>query len=80
MRLGCEAWLMLIQPTTHVVAMEADTYEDGDVAYNSRMDVSCWESVVAEYSDMFETPGMPANRDTVHHIELEPGSVPPFRW
>ena len=80
MRLGCEAWLMLIQPTTHVVAMEANTCEDGEVASNSRTDVSRWESVVAEYSDVFEPPGMPADRDTVHHIELEPGSVPLLRW
>ena len=70
MRLGCEAWLMLIQPTTHVVAMEADTCEDGDVASNSRTDVSRWESVVAEYSDVFKPPSMPADRDTVHHIKL----------
>ena len=25
MRRGCEAWLMLLQPSSHVVAMEADT-------------------------------------------------------
>ena len=28
-RLGCEAWLMLIQPATHVVATEADTCAEG---------------------------------------------------
>ena len=32
MRLGCEAWLMLIQPATHVVTMEADTCAEGDTA------------------------------------------------
>ena len=31
-RLGCEAWLMLIQPAIHVVAMEAGTCAEGDVA------------------------------------------------
>ena len=31
MRLGCEAWLMLIQPATHVVATEADTCAEGIV-------------------------------------------------
>ena len=35
--------------------------------------------MVAEYADMFEPPGMPADRDTVHHIEVEPGSEPMFR-
>ena len=79
MRLGCEAWLMLIQPATHVVAMEADTCEDGDVASNSRPDAAHWESVVAEYSNVFKPPGMPADHDTIRHIELKPGSVPPFR-
>ena len=32
MRLVCEAWLMLIQPATHMVDMEADTCAEGDVA------------------------------------------------
>ena len=32
MRLGCEVWLMLIQPATYVVTMEADTCTVGDVA------------------------------------------------
>ena len=35
--------------------------------------------MVAEYADMFEPPGMPAERDTVQRIEVEPGSEPPFR-
>ena len=38
-----------------------------------------WENVVAEYADMFEPPGMPAERDTMHRIKVEPGSEPPFR-
>ena len=70
---------MLIQPATHVVAMEADTCAAGDVASTPWYD-ACWESIVAEYSDVFEPPGMPADCDTVHHIELKPGSVPPFTW
>ena len=28
---------------------------------------------------MFEPTGMPAEHDTVHQIELEPGSVPPYK-
>ena len=38
MRLGCEAWLMLIQPTTHVVTTEADTCAEGVVVSDSRND------------------------------------------
>ena len=40
MRLGCEAWLMLIQPTTHVVAMEADTCAEGVVVSDSGSDAT----------------------------------------
>ena len=79
MRLGCEAWLMLIQPATHVVATEADTCAEGDVASGACNDATRWNSIVTEYSDVFEPPGMPAERDTVHRIELEPGSVPPYK-
>ena len=70
---------MLIQPATHVVATEADTCAAGNMSPNAQED-ACWESIVAEYSDIFEPPGMSADRDTVHHIKLEPGFVPPFRW
>ena len=80
MRLGCEAWLMLIQPATHVVATEADTCAEGDVVSGACNDATRWNSIVTEYSDVFEPPGMPAERDTVHRIELEPGSVPPYKW
>ena len=31
MRLGCEAWLMLIQPATHLVATDTDTCAEGDM-------------------------------------------------
>ena len=79
MRLGCEAWLMLIQPATHVVATEADTCAEGDVVSGACNDATRWNSIVTEYSDVFEPPGMPAERDTVHRIELKPGSVPPYK-
>ena len=79
MRLGCEAWLMLIQPATHVVATEADTCAEGDVVSGACNDATRWNSIVTEYSNVFEPPGMPAERDTVHRIKLEPGSVPPYK-
>ena len=34
--------------------------------------------MVAEYADVFEPLVMPAERDTMHQIESEPGSEPPF--
>ena len=71
---------MLIQPATHVVAMEADTCDEGVVASSASNDTTRWHSIVAEYSDVFEPPGMPAEHDTVHRIKLKPGSVPPYKW
>ena len=75
----CEAWLMLVQPLSHVVAMEADTCARVGEGSAGSAEPSCWENVVAEYADMFEPPGMPADRDTVHCIKVEPGSEPLFR-
>ena len=48
------------------------------MASDSGNDTTQWNSIIAEYSDVFEPPGMPAERDTVHRIKLEPGSVPPY--
>ena len=71
MHLGCEAWLMLIQPATHVVAMEADTCAEGVVVSDTSGDATRWKSIVTEYSDVFEPPGMPAERNTVHQTKLK---------
>ena len=38
-----------------------------------------WENMVAEYIDVFEPRGIPAERDTLHRIKVEPGSEPPYR-
>ena len=46
------------------------------MAYTPWYDAACWKSIVVEYSNVFEPPRMHDDRDTMHHIELEPGSVP----
>ena len=79
MRLGCKDWLILIQPATHMVATEADTCAEGHVASVLDYIATHWKSIVAEYSDVFEPLGMSAERDTVHRIKLEPGSVPLYK-
>ena len=79
MHSGCEAWLMLVQPSSHVVAMEADTCARAGDGSAGSAEPSRWENVVVEYADMFEPPSMPADRETVHLIKVEPGSEPPFR-
>ena len=43
------------------------------------MQTSCWNNVVADYPDVFAEPGMPAERETKHKIELLPGAMPQFR-
>ena len=78
MRSGCEAWLMLVQPSSHVVAMEVDTCARAGEGSAGSAGPSRWENVVAKYADVFEPPGMPAERDIVHHIEVEPDSEPPY--
>ena len=78
---GCELWLMLLHPTSHVAAMEASTcagVEGSEAGITSA--ASCWLKPIDEYSDIFEPPGMPAERDIVHKIELKPVSQPPYRW
>ena len=79
MRRRCEAWLMLVQPTSQVVAMEADTCAGAGEDSELQPKTSCWNNLVAEFADVFEPPGMLAERDTVHRIELKPGGMPPFR-
>ena len=71
---------MLLHPTSHVAAMEASTcagVEGSEVCTAS--EPSRWSKLINEYLDVFEPPGMPAERDIVHKIELKPGSQPPYR-
>ena len=79
MHSGCEVWLVLVQPSSHMVTMEADTCARTGEGSAGAAEPSRWENVVAKYAYMFEPPGMPAERDTVHYIKVEPGSEPPFR-
>ena len=87
LRRGCESWLMLLHPTSHVAAMEASTCAgaEGSEVYTASEPLSTasepsrWSTLVDEYPDVFEPPGMPAERYIVHKIKLEPGSQPPYR-
>ena len=42
-------------------------------------ETSCWNKVVADHPDVFAEPGMPAERETKHKIELLPGAMPQYR-
>ena len=46
--------------------MEVDMCAAGDMASDTSPDAAWWKSIIAEYSDVFEPPGMPADCDTVH--------------
>ena len=71
---------MLIQPVTHVVAIEADTCAVGDMASDINVDVARWNYIITEYFNVSKPPGMPAESNNVHQIKLKPGSVPPYKW
>ena len=62
-----------------MVATEADTCAESVVVSGASNDATCWNSIINEYSNVFEPPGMPAEHDTVHRIKLKPGSVPPYK-
>ena len=71
---------MLLHPTSHVVAMEASTFagmEGSNVCTASAP--SCWSKLIDENSDILEPPDMPAERDIVHKIKIEPGSQLPYQ-
>ena len=78
LRRGCESWLMLLHPTSHMAAMEASTCAGAEGSEECTTSApSCWSKLVDEYSDIFEPPGIPAEREIVHKIKLKPGSQPP---
>ena len=62
---------MLLNPTSHVGAMEASTCASAGEAEAARdAKPSHWSNLVTEYSDVFEPPGMPVERAINHKIEL----------
>ena len=79
MRRGCDTWLMLVQSASHMVIMETNTcagVREGSVI---DLETSCCNDLVAEFADVFEPPGMPAENHIVYRIELKPGAKPLFR-
>ena len=78
MRCGCHAWLMLVQPARHVVAMEADMCPGVGNGSKLQFEATHWNNLVAEFADVFKLPDMPAECKTVHRIKVEPGDMPSF--
>ena len=73
-----KAWLILLQPHSKLVTREVignnEAEGHGDIKIPSR-----WNKLVQEFHDIFAPPGMPVDRDTVHHIELLPNAEPHHR-
>ena len=79
MRCGCDAWFVLVQPASHMVAMETDTSAGAEEGSVIDLETTHWNEMAFEFADIFEAPGMQAKCKTVHRIELEPGAAPLFR-
>ena len=62
MRCGCDAWLMLVQPTSHMVTMEADTCAGAGEGYVINPGAYRWKNLVAEFVDVFEPSRLLAER------------------
>ena len=69
---------MLLQPHSALVTREVIGHSEGK-GYRDVQNPSRWNKLVAEFHDIFDTPGMPVERDTVHQIELLPNAEPHYR-
>ena len=73
-----EDWLLLLQPHSELVTREVIGHSEagghGDIQALSR-----WNKLVKELHDIFDQPGMPVDRDTVHQIEFLPNSEPHYK-
>ena len=73
-----EPWLMLLQPHSELATREvigcseAEGHEDIPIP-------SRWDKLVIEFLDIFDPPGIPVDRDTVHHTKLLPNAEPHYR-
>ena len=60
-----EAWLILLQPHSEPFTREVTGHHegrgDGGVQAPTR-----WNKLVAEFQNIFDPPGMPVERDTMH--------------
>ena len=72
------AWLMLLQPHSELVTRKVIGHREAGGPRDVHI-LSKWNNLVQEFHDIFDPPGMPVDRDTVHHIELLPNAEPHYR-
>ena len=69
---------MLLQPHSELVTREVIGHSEaggpGDIQIPSK-----WNDLVQCFHNIFDPPGMPVDRVTVHHIELFPNAEPHHR-
>ena len=69
----------MLQPATTAVGMEPKAEDELEEVSGFKAETSHRNNVVADYPDAFAEPGMPAERETKHKIELLPGATPQYR-
>ena len=62
---------MLLQPHSELVTREVIGHSEAEGLREVKIP-SRWNKLVQEFHDIFDPPGMPVDRETVHHIELLP--------
>ena len=70
---------MLLQPATTTVGMEPKAEGELGEVSGFKTEMYHWNNIVADYPDVFAEPGMPAELETKHRIELLPGAMPQYR-
>ena len=66
----------MLQLATTAVGMELKAKGELGEGSGFETEMSHWNNVLADYPDVFAEPGMLAERETKHKIELLPGAKP----
>ena len=73
-----KAWLKLLQPHSELVTREVIGHGEAE-GYGDILIPFKWNKLVQEFHDVFDPPGIPVDRDTMHKIELLPNAEPHYR-
>ena len=69
---------MLLQPHSELATREVIGHSEGN-GFGDAQNPSRWDNLFLEFHDIFDPPGMPVDRNTVHQIELLPNTEPHYR-
>ena len=69
---------MLLQTYSEPVTREVTGHHE-EGGYGDVQAPSQWDKLVADFYDIFDPPGMPVERNTMHQIELLPNAEPHYR-